>query len=257
MRLQARELLVLEAMRRERARRPILFAGAALLITANSHAKDGDPPRAESDHSVPLPPQPEPPPGVESNAAPLELESLPPPPAAPPGARKRHKSARAPTKARALESAPAATDDRDLPPALPEKDLRNGGKWYGGQILAIDGTALAMAALGFGQEESSLSTVGVIGFLVATPIVHAAHGKGGRAWGSVGLRLALPAGGAIVSAENPVIGAFIGAMGASVIDALRAYDDRPRKQRGATRRTMQLSPMVGRTVGGLTVGGSF
>jgi hypothetical protein len=244
-------------MRRERARQPILFASAALLITSNLHAKDGDPPRAESDHSVPLPPQPEPPPGVESNTAPLELESLPPPPAAPPGARKRHENATAATRARAPGSAFAAADDRDLPAALPEKDLRNGGKWYGAQILAIDGTALAMATLGFGQEESSLSTVGVIGFLVATPIVHAAHGKGGRAWGSVGLRLALPAGGAIVSADNPGLGAFIGAMGASVIDALRAYDDRPRKQPRTTRRTMHLSPIMGRTVGGLTVGGSF
>jgi hypothetical protein len=250
-------LLLLEAMRSERARRPILFAGATLLIAANSHAKDGDPPRAESDHSVPLPPQPEPPPGVESNAAPVELESLPPPPAAPPGARKRHRSARATTKARAPESATAVTDDRDLPPALPEKDPRNGGKWYGAQILAIDGTTLAMAALGFGNEDPDLAAVGALGFLVATPIVHGLHGKGGRGWGSVGLRLALPVGGAIIAGDSAEVGAFVGAMGATLIDALRAYDDPAPTRREASRRGMQVSPIVGRTVGGLTVGGSF
>jgi hypothetical protein len=152
---------------------------------------------------------------------------------------------------------PAVSDERNVPPALPEKDRQRGGKWYGAQTLAIDGTALAMAAVGFSREQDMLTGLGVTGFLVATPILHGTHGKGGRGWGSLGLRLALPAGGAIVSGENPALGAFFGAMGASVIDALRAYDDPKQAPPKARSRTVLLSPIVGKKSAGLTFAGSF
>jgi hypothetical protein len=241
-------------MCRMRGRPSSLFL-ASFLIAANSLAKDGDRSGHADDHSVTLPPQPEPPPGLESEAPPVELDGLPPPPAPPPGARKRARKSRAPARTQAPEREWKPNYQREIAPALPEKDTRS-GKWYGVQTLTFDGASLAFLALGISEQESFPAGAGAIGFLIATPIVHAVHRKGGRAWGSLGLRVALPTGGAIVSGENPLIGALVGAMGASFIDALRAYDD-PKPAAMPRRQTMLVSPIVGRKGCGLSFGGSF
>src|SRR6188508_2350032 len=134
-------------MRRTRGRWLALSAVASLLITANSFAKDRDTSGPEDDHSVPLPPQPEPPPGIENESAPVELDTLPPPPPPPRGARKRRRTSIARAKVQASQS------QRDLAPSLSEKDAPSGGKWYGAQTLALDGTALAMLAFGVARQD--------------------------------------------------------------------------------------------------------
>jgi hypothetical protein len=235
--------------------RPSLLLLASLLIVANSLAKDREPSGRAGDHSVPLPPQPEPPPGIENEAIPTELDALPPPPARPGGARKRPGKSRARTQTQAPEREWKPEDPRAIGPP-PVLDTSSSGKWYGAQTLAFDGASLAILALGISEQEEFPAGLGAIGFLIATPIVHAAHRKGGRAWGSLGLRVALPSVGAIVSSENPLVGTFVGALGASFIDALRAYED-PKPAALSPRQTLHLSPMVGRKGGGLSLGGWF
>ena len=205
--------------------------------------------------------------GTESNVPPLDLEALPPPPAPPPGARARRPAPKPGPKAKRPKHYPAA-DEPDIPLYVPEidrppekelgieKDRRSKGKWYGAETLAFDGLSLAAIALGVDREEGFVTGVGVVTYLLATPIVHATHGKGGRGWGSFGLRLALPASGALVSGDDPALGAFLGALGATLIDAVRAYED-PKRSVTAPRRTMQLAPMVGRKGAALAFGGVF
>jgi hypothetical protein len=61
----------------------------------------------------------------------------------------------------------------------------------------------------------------------------------------------------MIAGEDPTVGILLGAMGASAIDALRAYDDPKRKLSATPRPTLQVAPLVGRKIGGLTLGGVF
>lgn len=78
-------------------------------------------------------------------------------------------------------------------------------EWYGWQILTADATSM-MVALGgtVSLENGKPAILGSIGYLVASPIIHGAHGNGGAALGSLGLRAGLPAVGTLA-------GIFIGA----------------------------------------------
>src|SRR5688500_5983907 len=100
-------------MRRMRGRPSLLFL-ASFLIAAHSLAKDGDQSGPADDHSVTLPPQPEPPPGLESEGPPVELDELPPPPAPPPGARKRAKRSRSLAQTQAPERAWKPVEQREI-----------------------------------------------------------------------------------------------------------------------------------------------
>jgi hypothetical protein len=114
-------------------------------------------------------------------------------------------------------------------------------KWYGWQTLTSDGTTLAatgITALAFKAEGYAPAIVFLAGYLVPSPIIHAAHGNGIAALGSVGLRVGMPglgilAGAAIGSglleqfAWAVVLGG-IGAAGAIAIDAaVLGYEDVP------------------------------
>ena len=126
--------------------------------------------------------------------------------------------------------------------------------WYGSQTLAEDGAAAALTSVAMVRlltddnyvtrhfEGPSVTGlwIGTAVFALGTPIVHAAHGHVGRAFGSLGLRIGLPLVFAILfghsgcgdtdvpclaSGKGAVAGALVGAIGASAIDAFWAEDE--------------------------------
>jgi hypothetical protein len=123
--------------------------------------------------------------------------------------------------------------------------------WYGWQTLIVDAGSVAVAALGW--EKQALSAVGVGGYLLGGPIVHAVHGRGISAAGSLGLRLAAPLVGAVIGYEagggacqraketdrtdpadglgaafGALAGASVGVLGAIILDAaLLARETQP------------------------------
>ena len=116
-------------------------------------------------------------------------------------------------------------------PAAPQ-ETRIG--YYGWQVLLCD--VSSVIAL-FGERTTAL---GMGGYLLAGPLVHASHGNTGRAWASAGLRLGLPVlggviGGASEGSSDPlgvaygmVVGGMVGAVGAMIIDsAALGWDQRP------------------------------
>jgi hypothetical protein len=241
-----------------RQRCALVFALAIPCFTGNAHAKGAEALEATSNDSVTLPPQPDPPPGARRYAPPPTVRHLPPPPDPPLGSRVVEAD---PDDASSTADAPP---DRETKPEVeaPErrlesaKDRRNKSRWYGATVLAVDSVALGSIAFGADRNSPELIVAGAIGYLLATPIVHAAHRKGGRAWGSVGLRLALPTAGAIVANDDPAIGAVLGAFTATAIDAIRAYAEPPARP-SAPRAAILLAPSVGRNQGGVVLGGAF
>jgi len=79
--------------------------------------------------------------------------------------------------------APHLLDD-ERPPQSPSPARR----WYGWQTLLCDGLSLALLFGGAATQVGSLPVVGAFGLLLATPIVHGAHGNP-AAYVSLGLRL--------------------------------------------------------------------
>ncbi|MDB4934030.1 MAG: uncharacterized protein JWP87_1002 [Labilithrix sp.] len=78
-----------------------------------------------------------------------------------------------------LTFAPSAwCDEEDSPPTE--------SRWYGWQVLLVDGAAVVAGAAT--QELPIFLTM----YAVGAPIVHAGHGRGGAALGSLGLRVGLP-----------------------------------------------------------------
>lgn len=136
--------------------------------------------------------------GTEGDAVPVEPApaAMPPAPAVVP-----------PTPTRKAEKADATRD-----------------RWYGWQVLVVDGVSLLVAT-------PALPPLGVAGYVLGAPIVHAAHGSWGTAAGSVGLRVGLPLLGAFVGSEGldrgscrelcvgGVIGAGAGILTAIALDA--------------------------------------
>lgn len=109
-------------------------------------------------------------------------------------------------------------------PALPTRERR----WYGWQTLATDGVAIGLSVLSLSTVEtrnSSASSVFAVvsasTFLCGAPVVHFAHGHVGKGFGSLGLRLGLPVGGALIAAAiaRPCGGDF-GCLGESALGFL-------------------------------------
>jgi hypothetical protein len=97
--------------------------------------------------------------------------------------------------------------------------------WYGSQTLATDAAAFALlvsAAIAVAQKNDmageALVYTSLGSYVVGGPIVHAAHGNWGRAFGSFGLRVAAPILGAFLGAalENCSGGDFCGVAGGVV-----------------------------------------
>lgn len=80
--------------------------------------------------------------------------------------------------------------DPELPPARVEPVTVS----YRGQIITADVVSLGLMVLGplSDEHDMSLSGLGFTGWFLAAPLVHAAHGRGGAAAKSLGLRIGLP-----------------------------------------------------------------
>jgi hypothetical protein len=134
-----------------------------------------------------------------------------------------------PVPARAAETAERVS--------RPSSDARTERRWYGYQILAIDTLAVtAVLVDGAADWGGAAAIPAYFVYVVAPPSVHSlAHGREGAALGSLGLRLALPIGGAVVAAEtcdggecvaSATTGLVLGAALATFIDAgLLAWKD--------------------------------
>jgi hypothetical protein len=68
-------------------------------------------------------------------------------------------------------------------------------RWYGYQILIADGASLGLLTLGVLSSGTGLAVLGAAGYVAGGPIVHGLNGQGGRAAGSVALRLLGPVAG--------------------------------------------------------------
>jgi hypothetical protein len=133
-------------------------------------------------------------------------------------------------------------------------------RWYGWQTLACDGLALLTMSPSLVVDSTAPAAIGYVTFLLAAPVVHAAHGRWGRAFGSAGIRLGLPlvlavVGHALVAEKDnktifgkgprfeesrraELIGVFIGFAIASALDAsLFAYESVPSTDERPARRT--------------------
>jgi len=146
--------------------------------------------------------------------------------------------------------------------------------WYGWETLTVD--AVSVAAM-------PLAGVGVAGYLVGAPIVHAAHDRWGAAAASLGLRVALPiagayAGVALANCGNSqrasedwcglgeaVLGLGVGMLAAIVIDAaVLGYERAPAAQasepstgRAATRTSVAIAPWIERDRKGASLAFTF
>lgn len=109
---------------------------------------------------------------------------------------------------------------------------------YAGATVACDLSSLGVGLSSAPLQSAVPSYVGFAGYFLCAPIVHAAHGGGDRAAGSVGLRIGLPAAGALIGAGiflaadkchgelcglggvvAMIAGAAVGAIAASIVDA--------------------------------------
>ena len=112
-------------------------------------------------------------------------------------------------------------------------------RWYGWQLLIVDGLVLGAAGLGFAlAEDSSEAILGTaaVGYALGGPTVHWAHGHTMKGVGSLGLRLGIPLASGVVfgalfsgSANHAMsgfeagflfIGLPVGAVTAILIDAI-------------------------------------
>lgn len=152
----------------------------------------------------------------------------------------------------------------DTRPALTES------QWYGGEILACDGLSIA-TAVGF---------VGIGGYFLAPPIIHAAHGRWGAATLSLAMRVALPiAGGMLAESQKDCSGphdpdgglvpacndlgvAFVVALGvitAMVLDAtVLSYEDVPARTVAKARGPrLGIAPWIGGDRKGVSLAVAF
>lgn len=78
-------------------------------------------------------------------------------------------------------------------PAIDGRRGASGTQWYGWQTLGVDGAGAALLAAGLLTWTTEPTAVGYGALLLGAPIVHASHRNFGRAFGSLGLRVLIPA----------------------------------------------------------------
>ncbi|MCE9577747.1 MAG: hypothetical protein K8W52_31730 [Deltaproteobacteria bacterium] len=147
--------------------------------------------------------------------------------------------------------------------------------WYGGQLLLADAAGLtALTVLtnlddhGRGGQAIGTLARGAVGSLALTPaIIHASHGNYAAAFGSVALRVGLPAAGLAIGAGActdstdwclgpPLLGFAAGALTAILVDDLVLARESRTVTTGAPRFQVGIAP---RADHGMTVslGGAF
>lgn len=163
-----------------------------------------------------------------------------------------------------------ATYGVPAPPAAPPPPppaRREGAVWYGWQTLITDGAAVLTTP--------AVPLLGVGAYVLGAPLVHALHGRGWTALGSLGLRVGAPVTGGFVAyavqgkcsgefcAVWPLLGAGVGVVSAMALDAAvlarkprEPADEKPARAATAPRITPSAAP---RREGGFDVGlsGSF
>lgn len=129
--------------------------------------------------------------------------------------------------------------------------------------MIVDGLFVSCLLIGLGTETVEVTGTGAVGYLFGGPVVHWAHGEGGRGFGSFGYRVGLPVVGLLVgeaaasSAEGGFsgggVGLGIGMSAAIVLDATLAYEFVPVK--GKTKRhSFALQPTLGWSPTALSLG---
>jgi hypothetical protein len=166
-----------------------------------------------------------------------ELERM-----APPAPKPQPKPKPAPPRAPSTAATTSAESDRV--DASDDGEVEVAKRWYGGYTLGVDGASLLVFLVAGSSDSAGLGTLGVAGYVFGGPIVHAVHGNGGRALGSLGLRIGLPLVGAAVGASSEsdcdsdagfclgqaALGFGMGMLGAMLIDAIAiARDTVPRE----------------------------
>ena len=143
-------------------------------------------------------------------------------------------------------------------------------RWYGDQSLVVDGTAVGVTLIGGGVVLGTAGDItglvvgaGTIGlggltYLIGSPIVHLAHGRGGIAGASLGLRTvpAIPV--SLLFALRPLkVGPGVALVTAIPVTALgaMAVDDFVLAYETTSR--VSIVPMVDRETRGLVVAGSW
>ena len=117
----------------------------------------------------------------------------------------RARTARAdegPLKVPGTEGAPPGSAEE----RAPEKEAS-----YAWQTLAVDGAALSLMVVGAARKERELQSLGVGTYAFGPPLVHAAHGRFGRAGIDVASRVVLPVGfGAAGFGAGYLLGSAVG-----------------------------------------------
>jgi hypothetical protein len=156
--------------------------------------------------------------------------------------------------AAALTAATAHADDDSTTTTTKKVQREPEETWYGGETLAADGAAFALALAGGATLQApavstAFAIVSLGTYVLGGPIVHGSHGRGGAAVGDFLMRLAVPITGALLGAavgsalspasastcegDGPcggglggaVIGLGLGIVTASIVDAtVLAYE---------------------------------
>lgn len=125
--------------------------------------------------------------------------------------------------------------------------------WYGWMTLAVDVPAITVAAVGLAVDSAPAAYSGLVSYLVGAPIIHAAHGKAGTPFASLGLRTGLPLGMAVLlvpaEGDSPdaiaaaLVAFGVGAAGAVALDAaVLAFAERPATATVAWRPSIVVQP---------------
>jgi hypothetical protein len=157
-------------------------------------------------------------------------------------------------------------------PEATEPEATTESRWYGWQTLVVDGGTILVAIPTSGAAL-------LVGYPLGGPIVHWAHGRVETGFADLGIRLGAPIAGAltgigIYAATGPhhcgnceladlevlaagMLGAFVGAVSAVVIDAaVLAREDVPvdRTKNVAKRDAVRITPTLRPGHGSLTAG---
>jgi len=115
---------------------------------------------------------------------------------------------------------PAPVDRRDTarPPAPPAAR-----RWYGWKLMMADAVGLSLIAGGVQDNNAGLAALGGLGLVIAVPVIHRAHPRGGSGFLAVVLRIGGATLGGLAGGSD---GAALGYLGAAVVDdALLAKQD--------------------------------
>ena len=77
----------------------------------------------------------------------------------------------------AWDSSKSTPDDHEETPHRPKSKPEPRRRWYGYMTLLADGLSVALIAGGAATDSESTVQVGAVSFILASPIIHLAHGQ--------------------------------------------------------------------------------